>query len=89
MLLIVDICSQVFFHYGIGPFSSPSGCGWKAVLSLRSMANFSVIFFYRSEVNIVPVSVMILCGTLCTPTISFMKRLATCRASGSFEHRLK
>jgi len=67
----------------------PSVCGWKAVPSLRSIPNFPVVSFHRSEVNSVPLSVMISCGSPCSMTISFMKRLANCRASRSFKHGMK
>ena len=66
-----------------------SVCGWKAVLSLHSIPNFPVVSFHRSEVKSVPLSVMISCGSLCSLPISFMKRLANCRASRSFEHGMK
>jgi len=59
------------------------------VLSLRSIPNFPVVSFHRSEVNSVPLSVMISRGSPCSLTISFMKRLANCRASMSFEHGMK
>jgi len=66
-----------------------SVCGWKAVLSLRSILNLPVVSFHRSQVNSVPLSVMISCGTPCSLTISFMKRLANCHALRSFEHGMK
>jgi len=59
------------------------------MLSRRSIPNFPVVSFHRSEVNSVPLSVMISCGTPCSLTISFMKRWANCRASRSLEHRMK
>jgi len=67
----------------------PSVCGWKAVLSVRSIPNFPLVSFHRSEVNSVPLSVMISCGSPCSVTVSFMRRLANCRASRSFEHGMK
>jgi len=67
----------------------PSVCGWKAVLSLRSIPNFPDVSFHRSEVNSVPLSVMISCGNPCSLTISLMKRFANCRASRFFEHGIK
>jgi len=66
-----------------------SVCGWNAVLSLRSIPNFPVVSFHRSEVNSVPLSVMISCGSPCSLTISFMKRLVNCRSSRSLEHGMK
>ena len=68
---------------------SPSVCGWKAVLSLLSIPNFPVVSFHRSEVNSVPLSVMLSCGSPYSLTISFMKRLANCRAARPFEHGMK
>jgi len=59
------------------------------VLSLPSIPSFAVVSFHRSEVNSVPPSVMISCGSLCSLTISFMKRIANRRASRSFEHGMK
>jgi len=67
----------------------PSVRGWKAVLSLRSIPNLPVVSFHRSEVNSVPLSVMISCGSLYSLTISFTKRLVNCRVSRSFEHGMK
>ena len=67
----------------------PSVYGWNAVLSLLSMPSSFVVSFHRSEVNRVPLSVMISCGSPCSRTISLMKRLANCRASRSFEHGMK
>jgi len=75
MALVLSVCQSV--------------CGWKAVLSLHSIPNFPVVSFHRSEVNSVPLSVMISCGSPCSLTISFMKRLANCRASRSFEQGIK
>ena len=66
-----------------------SVCGWNAVLSLYSIPNFPVVSFHRSQVNRVPLSVMIWCGSPCSLTISFMKTLAKCRLSRSFEHGMK
>jgi len=66
-----------------------SVCRWNALLSLRPIPNFPVVSFHRSQVNSVPLSVMISCGSPCSLTISFMKRLANCRASRSFEHGMK
>ena len=70
-------------------FVSPSVCRWKAVLSLFSISTFPVVSFHRSEVNSIPLSVMISCASLYSLTISFMKRLANYRASGYFEHGIK
>jgi len=67
----------------------PSVCGWNAVLSRHSIPNFPVVSFNRSEVNGVPLSVMMSCGSPCSLTISFMKRLANYRVSRSFEHGMK
>jgi len=59
------------------------------VLSLRLIPNFPVVSFHRSEVNIVPLSVMISCGSLSSLTISFINRLANCRVSRPLEHGMK
>jgi len=67
----------------------PSVCGWNGVLSLCSIPSFPVVYFHRSEVNRVPLSVMISCGSLCSLTISFMKILANCGALRSLEHGMK
>jgi len=68
---------------------SPLVCGWKAVLSLRSIPNLPIVSCHRSEVNSVPLSVMISCGTPRSLTLSFMKRLANCCVSRSCEHGMK
>jgi len=68
---------------------SPSVCGLKAMLSLRSIPSFPAVSFHRSEVNSVPLSVMISCGSPCSLTISFIKILANCCASRFFEHGIK
>jgi len=75
MALVLSVCHSV--------------CGWNAVLSLRLIPNFPVVSFHRSEVNIVPLWVRISCGMLCSLTISFMKRLANCRASRFLEDGMK
>jgi len=67
----------------------PSVCGWKAVQRLRSIPSFPVVSFHRSEVNSVPLSVMISCGSPSSLPISFMKRLANYGATRSFEHGMK
>jgi len=67
----------------------PSVCACNAVLSLRSIPNFPVVSFHRSEVNSVPLSVRISCGSPCSLSISLMKRLANYSASRSFEHAMK
>jgi len=75
MALLYSVCQSV--------------CGWKAVLRLRSTPSFFVVSFHRFEVNSVPLSVMISCGSLCSLTISFMKRLANCHVSRSSDHEMK
>jgi len=67
----------------------PSVCERKAVLSLCSIPNLHVVSVHRSEVNSVPLSVMISCGSPCSLTISFMQSLANFQASKSFEHEMK
>jgi len=71
MALVRSVCSPV--------------CGGKAVVSLRSIPNFPVVSFHKSEVNSVPLAVMISCGSLCSLTISFVKRVANCCGSSSFQ----
>ena len=67
----------------------PSVCRWKPVMSLCSIPNFPVVSFHRSEVNSVPLLVMLSYGSTSGLTISFMKRLAHGRASRSLEHGMK
>jgi len=78
-------CSNIILIHSI----CPSVCGWKAVLSLHSFPSFPLVSFHRPEVNIVPLSVMISCGSPPSLTISLIKILANCRASRSFEHGMK
>jgi len=59
------------------------------VLSLLSIPNFPVVSYHRSVVNSVPLSVMISSVSPYSLTISFLKRLANCRASRSFEQGIK
>jgi len=67
----------------------PSVCGWKALLSPRSIPHPPVVSFHRSVMNSVPLLVLISCGSPCSLTISFMKRLANCCVSRSFEPGMK
>jgi len=59
------------------------------VLSLCLIPILLVVSFHTSEVNSVPLSLMISCGSPCNMTISVMKTLANCHASRSFEYGMK
>jgi len=59
------------------------------VLSLCLIPNSPVVSLHRSEVNSVPLSVIILCGSPCCLTISFMKTVAKCRVSRPFEQEIE
>ena len=59
------------------------------MLSLHSIPNLPVVSFHISEVSSVPLSVMISSASPCSLTISFLKRLAKCRGSRSFEQGMK
>jgi len=56
------------------------------VVSVGSTLSVLLVSLHRSKVNTASLSVMISCGSLSTLTISFMNRLANCRASTSLEH---
>ena len=77
--------SGIAFVLSVGP----SVCGWKAVLNLLSVPKFLVVSFHNSEVNRLPLSVMISLGMPCSRTICCMKSIANCRASRSFRHGIK
>ena len=59
------------------------------MLSLGSTPSFLVVSIHSSEVNSFPLSVMISCGSPCSLTISFIKRLANFHSSRSFEQVIK
>ena len=78
-------CSRIAFVLSV----CPSVCGWKAVLNHLSIPKFFVVSFHNSEVNRLPLSVMISLGIPCRRTTCCMKSVANCRASRSFRHGIK
>ena len=56
------------------------------MLRVSSTPSFAVVAFLRSQVNSVPLSVMITRSSPCSLTIFFLMRLANCHASRAFEH---
>jgi len=59
------------------------------VLNFCSTCTFLMVSVHRFEVNNVPLSVMILCGSPCCIVFSFIKRLAKCSVSWPFENGMK
>ena len=59
------------------------------MLSLGSKPSFLVVSFNNSGVNRVLLSVMISWGSLCSLTLSFMKRFANYCSSRSIKHGTK
>ena len=51
------------------------------MLNLLSIPSFSVVFFHRSDVNRLPLSVMTSLGMPCSRMISLRNNVANCRAS--------
>ena len=59
------------------------------MLNLLSISKFLVVSFHSSEVNRLPLSVIISLWIPCSRTIYCMKSVANCRASRSFQHGIK
>ena len=59
------------------------------MLNRHSIPSFSVVCFHNSDVNRLPLSVMMLRGMPCNRMISFKKSVANSRASRSFLQGIK